>query len=320
MSRFVDPLETGEQDFAAFLERLTGKSSAETGERDSGAYFTPGDRSGKASSAPSSAVASSRAKSRPLAPATELKAGKHAAELEGVQLSYEKALRIHARHRQNSEHNLPKTEPAKSPQVDSTTVTPAMDVKPGGTTLPNPTGSKTAKKVKPAKTQNGLAQTQRKPKAKAAPPSTARSKNSQANHRRHSNQEDSDTYLQRLQPPVLQQELQLSHRRSVVSVRLTDLEFARLRDRASESGISVSAYMRSCVLDAEILRAQVKQALAEMRTLTAHPEPVRVPAIAASRSTTVADGGEWFRFFQRSAAYLLSPFFQFRRSTRAPGI
>jgi hypothetical protein len=40
---------------------------------------------------------------------------------------------------------------------------------------------------------------------------------------------------------------------------LTDVELVRLKDRASESGISLSACMRSCILDADQLRAQVKQ-------------------------------------------------------------
>src|SRR5579859_5812213 len=59
--------------------------------------------------------------------------------------------------------------------------------------------------------------------------------------------------------------LALEQRRTIVSVRLSSLESERLRLRAAESGISVSAYMRSCVLDADHLRAQVKRALEEMR-------------------------------------------------------
>ena len=62
------------------------------------------------------------------------------------------------------------------------------------------------------------------------------------------------------------EELRLEHRTSTISVRLNEAEFATLRLRAMESGISVSAYMRSCVLEAEQLRAQVKQALHVMRT------------------------------------------------------
>lgn len=103
---------------------------------------------------------------------------------------------------------------------------------------------------------------------------------------------------------------QVDQRRSIVSVRLTEGEFARLRDRAGESGISVSAYMRSCVVDAEQLRAQVKRALEEMRSLNARPEPDRFPALAPSAT----HGGSWFRLLVRTATVFLSPLFPGRRT------
>ena len=103
-------------------------------------------------------------------------------------------------------------------------------------------------------------------------------------------------------------------RRTIVSLRLTDGEFLRLKDRASESGISVSAYMRSCIVDADQLRAQVKQALAEMRSLSARPEPSRFPTLVTSSNHGSAAGADWFRLLMRSAAFLLSPLFPFRRS------
>ncbi len=55
-------------------------------------------------------------------------------------------------------------------------------------------------------------------------------------------------------------------RTASVTVRLSAIECARLRQRATEAGLTASAYLRSCVLEADTLRAQVKQALAEMRT------------------------------------------------------
>jgi hypothetical protein len=72
--------------------------------------------------------------------------------------------------------------------------------------------------------------------------------------------------------------------------------------------------MRSCILDADQLRAQVKQALAEMRALSTRPEPSRFPALAAPEHHGSSHGGEWFRQLMRSAAFLLSPLFPFRRS------
>jgi hypothetical protein len=105
-----------------------------------------------------------------------------------------------------------------------------------------------------------------------------------------------------------------AQRRSIVSVRMTDLEFLRLKDRAGESGISVSAYMRSCILDADQLRAQVKQALAEMRALSTGPDPNRFPALAPPENSGAGRAGDWFHLLVRSAAFLLSPLFPFRRS------
>jgi predicted DNA binding CopG/RHH family protein len=60
-----------------------------------------------------------------------------------------------------------------------------------------------------------------------------------------------------------------SDRRSAsVTIRLSDTECSRVRQRAAEAGLTVSAYLRSCVLEADVLRAQVKQALAEIKTAT----------------------------------------------------
>ena len=112
--------------------------------------------------------------------------------------------------------------------------------------------------------------------------------------------------------PTLELSL-VDQKRSTVSVRLTDAEFSRLKERAGESGISVSAYMRSCILDADQLRTQVKQALAEMRALTARPEPNLFAALPSPEHSSPANRGDWFRVIVRSAAFLLSPLFPFRR-------
>lgn len=55
-------------------------------------------------------------------------------------------------------------------------------------------------------------------------------------------------------------------RTSSVTIRLSQAECTQLRQRAVETGLTVSAYLRSCVLEADALRAQVKEALAEMKT------------------------------------------------------
>jgi len=54
-------------------------------------------------------------------------------------------------------------------------------------------------------------------------------------------------------------------RSASVTIRLSRAECARLHQRAEEAGLTVSAYLRSCAVEAEVLRAQVKQALAELK-------------------------------------------------------
>lgn len=61
-------------------------------------------------------------------------------------------------------------------------------------------------------------------------------------------------------------------RSASVTIRLSKAECARLHQRANEAGLTVSAYLRSCALEAETLRAQVKQALAELKAGTAGPK------------------------------------------------
>jgi hypothetical protein len=60
-------------------------------------------------------------------------------------------------------------------------------------------------------------------------------------------------------------------RSASVTVRISKAECARLHQRAAEAGLTLSAYLRSCALEAETLRAQVKQALAEMKAGTEGP-------------------------------------------------
>ncbi len=56
-----------------------------------------------------------------------------------------------------------------------------------------------------------------------------------------------------------------------ITIRLSEPECAQLRLRAAEAGMTVSAYLRSCTLEVESLRAQVKQALAELRNSAPKP-------------------------------------------------
>lgn len=51
-----------------------------------------------------------------------------------------------------------------------------------------------------------------------------------------------------------------------ITVRLSQQECAQLRQRAAEAGLTISGYLRSCTLEVESLRTQVKQTLAELRS------------------------------------------------------
>ena len=65
-------------------------------------------------------------------------------------------------------------------------------------------------------------------------------------------------------------------RTASVTIRLSQAECARLHQRAAEAGLTVSAYLRSCALEAETLRAQVKQALAKMNAGSKPPQQAQI--------------------------------------------
>jgi hypothetical protein len=59
----------------------------------------------------------------------------------------------------------------------------------------------------------------------------------------------------------------LMPRAITLSVRITEAEQKLLRIRAAEASLTVSAYMRQCILDVDDLREQVQDLLAENRQL-----------------------------------------------------
>lgn len=108
--------------------------------------------------------------------------------------------------------------------------------------------------------------------------------------------------------------IQKEQRKTIVSLRLSDGELEKLKDRAGESGISISAYMRLCVLDADELRTQVKQALAALRSLSTGHETHATHTLAVATDHSTGNGIPWLGEFLRSAALLFRPLFSFRRS------
>lgn len=87
--------------------------------------------------------------------------------------------------------------------------------------------------------------------------------------------------------------LQENRRAASITIRLSRAETVQLRARAAEAGLTISAYLRSCIFEAEALRAQVREALAQFRSASAASASM-APGItpsAASRSLS--------RFFPR---------------------
>jgi hypothetical protein len=52
---------------------------------------------------------------------------------------------------------------------------------------------------------------------------------------------------------------------SSITLRLTEEEHGQLHERAAAAKLSTSAYIRSCIFEAESLRTQVREALAQMQ-------------------------------------------------------
>lgn len=63
-------------------------------------------------------------------------------------------------------------------------------------------------------------------------------------------------------------------RSASVTIRLSKVERVRLHERAAEAGLTISAYLRSCAIEAEALRAEVKKTLAELKTAAEITPPI----------------------------------------------
>jgi len=68
-----------------------------------------------------------------------------------------------------------------------------------------------------------------------------------------------------------------------ITIRLSKAECDQLKNRAAAAGLTVSAYLRSCTFEAEALRAQVKQALAELRAASSTEEMPKPAKVRRSR-------------------------------------
>jgi hypothetical protein len=73
------------------------------------------------------------------------------------------------------------------------------------------------------------------------------------------------------QRPVQSAASEKKRKSASITLRVATEEFEQLQDRAAAAQLSVSAYIRSCIFEAESLRAQVKAALVQMQA--AEPSP-----------------------------------------------
>lgn len=74
-----------------------------------------------------------------------------------------------------------------------------------------------------------------------------------------------------------------NRRNASITIRLTSEEEVQLRERAAAAQLTISAYLRSCIFEAESLRAQVKEALSQIRT-NARVEASKSPAPSSWRT------------------------------------
>ncbi len=165
-------------------------------------------------------------------------------------LSYERALRAHARYKPADFGDLPLPQPADSPDVSG-------------------------REKKPTNSYcNG-----------AAHPVAAPAQNAW----------DSDSRERTGNSPGVPAALEENRKRASVTIRMSRGEFAQLQRRAAEAGLTVSGYLRSCTFEAEALRAQVKEVLAQWRPVKP-PEELAGPASAQ---------GSWFRWIPRLVPRLI---------------
>jgi mobilization protein NikA len=277
MRQTVSARDSTEDDFAALLERLTLRAASGRLNPEPDDSFTR-----------TSPVLPGERRKRTLAPVTEVKP--HA---EAVELSYEKALRLHSRRNAAPQSNEVAVAKASKIQDWAETPTQMLPSRPARRTVAprsKPEADRQAKRVRKGTTERAAAHDAVFVPRKGKVARAGKIVNSRVE--------------------IARPDSELERKQAIVSMRLSDTELQRLRDRAAESGMSVSGYMRSCVLDAEHLRLQVKEALAEMRASMAQQTPL--PGALTMQADRTSVGGGWLQLLARSATFLLGPLLLFR--------
>jgi predicted DNA binding CopG/RHH family protein len=107
-----------------------------------------------------------------------------------------------------------------------------------------------------------------------------------------------------------------------VTIRMSKAECAQLHRRAAEAGLTVSAYLRSCTFEAESLREMVKETLAQLRSATSVAKPANSKlgnSELAERKTSASEPARpsWFRKAAGWLSGLFAPWQSSRRVARA---
>jgi hypothetical protein len=102
-------------------------------------------------------------------------------------------------------------------------------------------------------------------------------------------------------------------RTASITIRMSEAEGDQLRHRAAEAGMTISAYLRSCTFEAESLRAQVKEAMAELRAATLAATLSAAPVPVASPDSLPAPRRNWRNMVER----LMPHSQQFQHAARA---
>jgi hypothetical protein len=86
-----------------------------------------------------------------------------------------------------------------------------------------------------------------------------------------------------------------------ITIRMSTAECVQLRKRAAEAGLTVSAYLRSCTFETESLRALVKDTLARLRSASSNAS--RVEQSNAKQVASTPARLRWWERFWPSALY-----------------
>jgi len=98
-----------------------------------------------------------------------------------------------------------------------------------------------------------------------------------------------------------------------ITIRLSKAENAQLRQRAAQAGLTISDYLRSCTFEAESLRAQVKEALAQLRSASSSSDGSDAKKTAVNPARPSLSRSSWLEWLRG----LLPPWHSRQSAARA---